>query len=290
MRVERDFERTIHSRLPARDTLFRSRQAPPAPLAPAGRFRVQPAGVPPALPRRRCEYCGRDGHTTRFCYKRIAEEGNAPLANCPRQNRAAIRGGPRPQQPRQGPPVEQRAPQARVYVVAATEAELALNTTRMHTPLVVAFPMGKFVATDKICRACPITLANREVAVDLIVMLVRGFDVIFGMDWLTLVRAVMDCRDKTVTISIQGHASFTLKGRGKCQKFESMQALVEAEIVEATIGRIPVVRDFSEVFQEIPGLPTRCAVDFCIDLKLGTALISLPLFCMPPCEMEELRS
>ncbi|XP_058078609.1 uncharacterized protein LOC131226925 [Magnolia sinica] len=184
-----------------------------------------------------------------------------------------------PQQSRQGPPAQQRAPQARVYIVATMEAKqdplqtshgtghvngtpvltlfdsgttlsfidssitsrLALNTTKMHVPLVVASPMGKFVETDKAYRSCPITLVNHE-------------------------------------------------GRGKSREFESLQALEEAEPVEVTIRRIPVVRDFSEVFQEILGLPPRRAIEFCIDLKPGTAPISLPLFRMPPYKMEELRS
>ncbi|XP_058087505.1 uncharacterized protein LOC131234589 [Magnolia sinica] len=184
----------------------------------------------------------------------MRDQGIPPRGNQPPQNQGAARAAPRPHQPKQGPLVQQRTPPARVYAVAATEAEqdplqtihgtahingtpvltlfdsgatlsfidsaivsrLALNTTRMHVPLVVASPMGKFVETDKVCRACPITLANREVAIDLIVMSVRHFDVILGMDWLTLVHAVMDCRDKSVTISIPGQASFILKGRGRC--------------------------------------------------------------------------
>ncbi|XP_058079927.1 uncharacterized protein LOC131228112 [Magnolia sinica] len=83
MRVEKDFEHTLGTHPLARDTLVRSRQAPLAPPVPARRLRVQPAGIPPVLPRRRCEYCGRDGHTTRFCYKRIVEEGNTLPENRP---------------------------------------------------------------------------------------------------------------------------------------------------------------------------------------------------------------
>ncbi|XP_058111133.1 uncharacterized protein LOC131254145 [Magnolia sinica] len=186
MWVEKDFERTMRTRPPARDTQFRRRQAPPTP--------------------------------------RMRDQGISLPVNRPQQNQAVARVAPRPQQPRQGSLAQQRAPQARVYAVAATEAEqdplqtihgtahingtlvltlfdsganlsfidsaiasrLALNTTRMHVPLVGAPPMGKFVEIDKVCKACPITLANREVAVDLIVMPVWQFDVILGMDWLTL--------------------------------------------------------------------------------------------------------
>ncbi|XP_058106398.1 uncharacterized protein LOC131249623 [Magnolia sinica] len=190
----------------------------------------------------------------------MRDQGIPPQMHRPLQSQTAARAAPRPQQPRQGPPHQPRAPPSRVYVVATTEAEqdslqtihgtthingtpvltlfdsgatlsfinsaitsrLELNTTRMHAPLVVASPMGKFVETDKMCRACPITLASREVTVDLIITPIKQFDIILGMDWLTLVRAVMDCRNKTVTISVPRRASFTVKGGGRCREFESL--------------------------------------------------------------------
>ncbi|XP_058106486.1 uncharacterized protein LOC131249735 [Magnolia sinica] len=175
----------------------------------------------------------------------MQDQGIPLLENRPQQNQAAARAAPRPQQPRQGLPAQQRAPQARVatlsFIDSAIASKLALNTAKMHVPLVVASPMGKFVETDKVCRACPITLVNFEVTVDLIVMPVRQFNVILGMDWLTLVRVVMDCCDKIITISIPGQFSFTLKGRGRCREFESLQALEKAESVEVTIRRIRAV-------------------------------------------------
>ncbi|XP_058106894.1 uncharacterized protein LOC131250625 [Magnolia sinica] len=122
------------------------------------------------------------------------------------------------------------------FIDSAITSRLELNTTRMHAPLVVSSPMGKFVETDKIYRACPITLADREVTVDLIIMPVRQFDIIMGMDWLILARAVMDCHNKKVTISIPRQASFTPKGRGRHEEFESLQALGGDETVEAIIS------------------------------------------------------
>ncbi|XP_058077077.1 uncharacterized protein LOC131225552 [Magnolia sinica] len=224
-------------------------------------------------------YCGKANHNTQACFQQMRDQGIPPRMHRPLQNQTVAREASRPQQPRQWPPHQPRAPPARVYVVAGTEAGqdslqtihgtthingtpvltlfdsgatlyfidsaiasiLELNTTRMHAPLVVASPMGKFVETDKMCRACPITLASCKVTVDLIIMPIKQFDIILGMDWLTLVRAIMDCRNKTVTISIPGRASFTMKGGGRCREFESLQALEEAESTEVTISRIPVV-------------------------------------------------
>ncbi|XP_058075912.1 uncharacterized protein LOC131224651 [Magnolia sinica] len=291
IRVENNFERALRTRSSAREALVRPRQAPPAPFA--RRARVMLAGAPPMPPVKGCEYCHKIVHSARSCLKKMRDEGIAPLASHPQTGLVAARPALRPQMQRSGPLVHQRAP-TRVFAVATTDTEedlhqtihgtahihgtlvfllfdsgatisfmdstianrLGLNITRIHAPLVVASPMGKFLETDKICKDCPLTLAHHEVAVDLILMPMKQFDIMLRMDWLSQVRAVMDCHNKMVTITVLGQASFTVKGK---------------------------------IFQEILGLPPRRAVDFCINLKPGTAPISLPPFRMPPCEMEELR-
>ncbi|XP_058084024.1 uncharacterized protein LOC131231742 [Magnolia sinica] len=315
MRVEKDFERTLRTRSSAREAPVRPRQAPPAPSASERRARVIPAGAPPMPTIRGCEYCHKIGHSARSCFKKMRDEGIAPPASHPHPGSVATKAALRPQMQRMGPPVHQRAP-ARVFTVATADTEedlhqtihgtahihgtpvfllfdsgatlsfmdstianrLGLNITRIHAPLVVASPMGKFLETDKICKDCPLTLAYHEVAVDLILMPMKQFDIILGMNWLSRAQAVMDCRNKTVTITVPGQASFIVKGKSKHGTLERLQALEESESVESAVSQIPVVREFPKVFQEIPGLPPRRVVDFFIDLKPGTAPISLPPF------------
>ena len=62
------------------------------------------------------------------------------------------------------------------------------------------------------------------------------------------------------------------------------------ESKEDEIGQIPVVRDFSDIFEPVTGLPPHRAVEFRIDLKPGTQPFSRPPNRMCPSEMEELRS
>ncbi|XP_024018582.1 uncharacterized protein LOC112090759 [Morus notabilis] len=55
-------------------------------------------------------------------------------------------------------------------------------------------------------------------------------------------------------------------------------------------AEIPVVDEFADVFpDELPGLPPNREIEFCIDLVLGTAPISIPPYRMTPAEMRELR-
>ncbi|XP_058104293.1 uncharacterized protein LOC131248192 [Magnolia sinica] len=218
-RVEKDFERALRTRSSAREALVRPRQAPPAPSASERRARVMPAGAPPMPPIKGYEYCHMTGHFARSCFKKMRDEGIAPPAGHPQTGLVAAKPAPRLQMQRSGPPVHQRPP-ARVFAVAATDTEedlhqtihgtahihgtpifllfdsgvtlsfmdyiitnrLGLNITRIHAPLVVASPIGKFIETDKICKDYPLTLAHHEVAVDLILMPMKQFDIILGMD------------------------------------------------------------------------------------------------------------
>ena len=50
-----------------------------------------------------------------------------------------------------------------------------------------------------------------------------------------------------------------------------------------------VVREFANVFQDIPGLPPSREIDFVIDLTSGTWPIARAPYRMAPAEMRELR-
>ena len=53
-------------------------------------------------------------------------------------------------------------------------------------------PLGTRVSVDQICRDCELEVSGILLTVDLRVMDMLDFDVIFGMDWLTAHRVVID--------------------------------------------------------------------------------------------------
>ena len=55
------------------------------------------------------------------------------------------------------------------------------------------------------------------------------------------------------------------------------------------LDSIPVVREFADVFQDIPGLPPSREIDFVIDLTPDTRPIARAPYHMAPAEMRELR-
>jgi len=58
---------------------------------------------------------------------------------------------------------------------------------------------------------------------------------------------------------------------------------------EPYLKSIPIVQDFPEVFQEVPGLPPDREIEFTIELLPGTAPISKAPYRMAPTELIELK-
>ncbi|KAM5569940.1 hypothetical protein ABKV19_017121, partial [Rosa sericea] len=99
-------------------------------------------------------------------------------------------------------------------------------------PLCVISPLGVSLELDMFCDACPIVIGGRELSATLIVL--------------------------------EDHTSDTALRAG-------FLAHVESVSCAAVMAEIAVVSEYSDVFQEIPGLPPRRVVDFAIDVIPGTA-------------------
>ncbi|XP_073309926.1 uncharacterized protein [Primulina huaijiensis] len=136
-----------------------------------------------------------------------------------------------------------------------------------------------------------------------------AFDVILGMDWLSLDRAVIDCIAKTVRFPAEDDDSGIFQSSGislctsciSCLKAQKMlskgcQGFLAAVIdvnTEMTMkfNEIDIVRDFPYVFaDDVPGLPPDREVEFVIDVVPCTAPISKAPYRMAPTEMKELKN
>ena len=72
----------------------------------------------------------------------------------------------------------------------------------LDSPLVVAMPAGGSFIVDHVYRECEITVEGRILAANLILIELRKFDAILGMDWLTMHGANVDCPSKEVVLHI----------------------------------------------------------------------------------------
>jgi len=126
------------------------------------------------------------------------------------------------------------------------------------------------------------------------------------MDWLTKYCATIDCNRKIVTLVTLDKESIQYKGGDSKPTVPVISAIkackligkgctaylctVEAsDTLEPDLEDIPVVQEFSEVFQEVPGLPPDREIKFAIELLPGTAPISKATYRTAPAELVELK-
>ncbi|GAV81702.1 RVP_2 domain-containing protein, partial [Cephalotus follicularis] len=171
----------------------------------------------------------------------------------------------------------------------------------------VSIPTGTSMYTDSVYRGCEMSMADISLYADLIVLPIRDFDVILGMDWLSAHRDRMDCNNKTVHFCLPDETSFQFKGdkRFSTPIISFIQASRYLEkgydgYLDYVIDRrkekgfsleeILVVCEFPDVFHDDLGsLQPKRNMEFVIDFIPGTAPISKAPYRMAPAELRELK-
>jgi hypothetical protein len=118
----------------------------------------------------------------------------------------------------------------------------------------------------------------------------KGIGVIFGMDWLSKHKVLIDCAKKSVKLTTPGGKEMefvvepvvTVKGVANRAKVNQLDASQGSEV--------PVVNEFPDVFpEELPGMPLDRDIKFVIELKLSTAPIYKTTYRMATPELAELK-
>ena len=85
------------------------------------------------------------------------------------------------------------------FVAASCVNALGLKVESLERSLHVSSSLGIRVRVDKICRDCELDISGILLTIDLRVMDILEFDVILGMDWLTIHLVVIDCDRRRIT-------------------------------------------------------------------------------------------
>ncbi|XP_024024260.1 uncharacterized protein LOC112092398 [Morus notabilis] len=192
------------------------------------------------------------------------------------------------------------------FVSASFVKILGLKPDDLETLMFISSPLGRVEVTSA-CRSCVITIGSEKLKADLIILPMNQFDVVLGMDWLSTYGAIVDCHRMRVTLTTGSGTTVTyqggvnpvteerllrhsVEGRRNIACFSFLSALEgESGIVGENV-EVPVVDEYADVFpDELPGLPPDQEIEFCIDLLLETALISIAPYRMALAEMKELR-
>ena len=68
----------------------------------------------------------------------------------------------------------------------------------------VSMPAGGVIVMNKVVRSCPIVVDDKTLHTYLVVIKLKEFNMILGMDWLSHYHAIVDCYTKELVIEIPG--------------------------------------------------------------------------------------
>ncbi|KAL2230621.1 UNVERIFIED_CONTAM: Transposon Tf2-12 polyprotein [Sesamum indicum] len=160
--------------------------------------------------------------------------------------------------------------QARIYNITR---EVAPTSNDVISGTILLFDIAAYVLIDpvnNVRKGSLVRIGDVNLPIDLIVLDLKEFDVILGMDWLAQHKAIVDCYKKKVV--------------------KYLAHVVDTEKVNPSLEEIPVMRDLTEVLpDDLPGFPPHREVDFAIETLPRVAPISIAPYRMAPVELQELK-
>jgi hypothetical protein len=121
--------------------------------------------------------------------------------------------------------------------------------------MIVSSPRGDMPARQ-LCPKVNLKIRGVDFVTNLIVLELKGIDVILGMDWLSKYKVLIDCTKKSVKLTTPegkemefvAEPVVTVKGVANRAKVNQLDATQGSEV--------PVVNEFPDVFlEELPSMP-----------------------------------
>jgi hypothetical protein len=147
------------------------------------------------------------------------------------------------------------------FISSTCTKKAMIYMVAMEAPYVTSTPKGQFDA-DQIVRKAPLELAMRVFSSDLIILKDQGLDVILGMSWMMLHRAVLDIAGQLVCLDSPVYGKVILHLSAISHIKVSLDHVVELKLED-----IHVVREFLDVFpDDLPRMPPKRVIEFKIEL------------------------
>jgi hypothetical protein len=131
----------------------------------------------------------------------------------------------------------------------------------------------------------PLLLGSQVIKTDLLLLDLKGMDVLLGMNWMAQHHVSLDISSRTVEIDSLEHEP-TILYLPQPKYFNFCTYATSGDKLED----IPVICEYPDVFpDDLPGMPPDKDIEFIIELQPGTAPISKKSYRMPPNELAELK-
>nr|ABA94439.1 retrotransposon protein, putative, Ty3-gypsy subclass [Oryza sativa Japonica Group] len=170
-----------------------------------------------------------------------------------------------------------------------------LRKEELSTPMRVHTP-GNSSTSVSFSPSVLIEIQRSPFLANLILLESKDLDVILGMDWLTKFKGVIDCANRTVTLTNEKGETVVYKSPDSPKQGVSLNQ-IEAEIPVDTVEKnlkkledIPIASEYPEVFPEdLTTMPPKREIEFRIDLAPGTAPIYKRPYRMAVNELAEVK-
>src|SRR3954463_5199529 len=148
------------------------------------------------------------------------------------------------------------------FISADCVNRLGLVLSSMNGEMVVDTPTKGSVTTSLVCLKCPVSIFDRDFVVDFVCLMLRGLDMILGMNWLEHNHVHINCYDKSVRFSTPEEEGVELLSARQMRMLMKEEVQVFALVAlmsfenQAIIYVLKVVCEFPKVFpDEIPDVP-----------------------------------
>jgi hypothetical protein len=160
----------------------------------------------------------------------------------------------------------------------------SLPLVALGAPYVISTPGGR-VDANQVAQKVPLELSGRIFGTNLIILSGQGIDVMVGMTWMKLHRAVLDIAGRLVHLDSPVYGKVILHLPTVSRIKPSLHQVVDLKLED-----IHVIREFMDVFPDhLPGMPLERAIESKIELQPGTVPIAKAPYKMSPVEMKELK-
>jgi hypothetical protein len=164
----------------------------------------------------------------------------------------------------------------------AKKAKLSLVASG--APYMISTPGGR-VDANQVAQKVSLELSERIFSTNLIILSGQGIDVILGMSWMKLHRAVLDIAGQLVHLDSPVYGKVFLHLPVVSRIKASLHHVVELKLED-----IHIIQEFSDMFpDDLPGMPPERAIEFKIELQPGMVPIAKAPFKMSPMEMKVLK-
>jgi hypothetical protein len=193
------------------------------------------------------------------------------------------------------------------YVDPRVVESMHLMRSKHEKSWLVQLATGTKRKVIELVKSCSVDMNGMRTKAELNILPLGSYDCLIGMDWLDQHHALLDCRNKRFTclneegnqVTIQGIPSamvareisaMQLKKcyRKGCQLFAARVEEVFQDVV-SNLEDHRVLKEFKDVFQEVPGPPPKRDIDFSINLMPGVAPVSKAPYRMSTPELKELQ-